>query len=158
MAIEIPLTQGKTMLVDEADIPFVNRYKWSASQDHGSHRWYAMAYFPAPGGKGRVVSFHRLVLSFPKGEQVDHIDGNGLNNTRANLRSCSRRQNRYNSRTNVDNKSGFKGVFWDKNARKYRATISKRHLGLFDNAEDAARAYDRAARELFGEFAYLNFV
>jgi len=84
-----------------------------------------------------------------------------LNNTRDNLRICTRAQNVQNQRVGTRNTSGFKGVSWQKCANKWIAYIKqgnkRRHLGLFTDVADAARAYDKAARELFGDFACLNF-
>ena len=89
---------------------------------------------------GRAVKMHRLVVNAGKGDYVDHIDGNRLNNTLSNLRICSKKQNEYNSKIRADNSSGFKGVSFDKRKDKYRAYINKDghqyHLGYFWSAED----------------------
>jgi hypothetical protein len=102
---------------------------------------------------------HRAILE--GAPQVDHIDGDGLNNQRSNLRPATQAQNMANSRKYSTNTSGFKGVGWHKAAKKWRADITfdykTRYLGLFPTAEDAARAYDSAAKSLFGVFACLNF-
>ena len=109
---------------------------------------------------GRAVKMHRLVVNAGKGDYVDHIDGNRLNNTLSNLRICSKKQNEYNSKIRADNSSGFKGVSFDKRKDKYRAYINKDghqyHLGYFWSAEDAAQAYNLMAQEFFGEYARLN--
>lgn len=104
---------------------------------------------------------HRFILDAPTGLEVDHIDKDGLNNQRDNLRIASRIQNSWNNGPNSKNKSGFKGVSFRKETKKWVAHIivngKQIYLGGFDNKVDAAKAHDKAARELEGEFAYLNF-
>ncbi|NIO86130.1 MAG: hypothetical protein GTN53_36705 [Candidatus Aminicenantes bacterium] len=99
-------------------------------------------------------------MNAPKGVLVDHIDRNGLYNRKRNLRQCSRRQNSYNRRGNSRGSSQYKGVFWHKVGRKWEARITYKgntnYLGLYENERDAARAYDEKAKELYGEYAYLN--
>ena len=100
-------------------------------------------------------------MNAPKGMVVDHIDGNGLNNRKSNLRICTKAQNVHNSRPRTNTSSKYKGVFWNKANKKWSATIHKgdkwTYIGGFDDEKEAARAYDRKAAEFFGEFAYLNF-
>ena len=149
----IPLTRGKFAIVDEADFERLNRYKWHAICIRG--KWYARR---CPGGK--PIMMHREIMNAPADKLVDHIDGNGLNNRRCNLRLCTQQQNMQNRRPLIRT-SKFKGVWYCKRTRKWVATIvldgKTIHLGRFDDEIEAARAYDRKAIELFGEFAYLNF-
>ena len=104
---------------------------------------------------------HRQILEAPKGVWVDHIDGNGLNNRKSNLRLCSATENACNRRPVPNCHSRYKGVSWHKRQKKWAVRIAKRgkgiHLGSFDDEIEAAVAYDRKAEVLFGEFAYLNF-
>jgi hypothetical protein len=104
---------------------------------------------------------HRQVTNAPKGLVVDHINHNGLDNRRANLRLCTKQQNNCNSRSFRHKTSNYKGVFKEKGSKKFRAYIrfNKKpvHIGMFELEIDAAKAYDKKAKELFGEFAYLNF-
>jgi hypothetical protein len=92
---------------------------------------------------------------------VDHINGNGLDNRKSNLRICTHQQNCENSRKRKKSFSKYKGVYWSKNAKKWVAQITidgkSKHLGYFELEEDAAAAYDKAAVKYFGEFACLNF-
>jgi plasmid maintenance system antidote protein VapI len=103
---------------------------------------------------------HRLIMNAPRGVEVDHRDGLGLNNTRANLRLATHAQNMRNCRVYRNNTSGFKGVRWDTSRNKWRAEVQcdrkVHYVGLFASAEDAALAYDKRAIELFGEFARPN--
>lgn len=155
---EIPLTQGKVALVDDDDFEWLNQSKWLAKTSFGL--WYAVNRTTV-AGKPTVVLMHRLITSAPIGMEVDHIDGDGLNNTRRNLRIVTRNQNRFNLRLRADNKSGYKGVFCDKRTGRWCAHIGfygqRKNLGYFATPEEAARAYDIAACELFGEYARLNF-
>jgi len=104
---------------------------------------------------------HRYLTNCPKGLVVDHIDGNGLNNTKANLRICTQKQNACNTPGHVGKSSKYKGVKKMKNSNKFRAAITNNrkyfHLGVFEDETEAARAYDEAARKYHKEFAYLNF-
>ena len=149
----IALTQGKFAIVDAANYEWLNQYKWTASRVGAT--WYARRQ-----SKGVTIFMHREIMQPPRHIVVDHIDHNGLHNRLTNMRLCTRRQNNYNSRT-ASGSSSYKGVSYDIAARKWRATINHQgrhyHLGLFESEIQAARAYDKKAKELFGPYAYLNF-
>jgi hypothetical protein len=106
---------------------------------------------------------HRTILGAPQGHMVDHINRDGLDNRRINLRAATRAQNACNAikRHSIRSTSQFKGVHWDKARSRWAAQIKKlgkvTNIGRFISEEDAARAYDTAAKKVYGEFARLNF-
>lgn len=155
---EIALTQGKVAQVDDADFEWLSQWKWHASKQ--GNDWYALRNI-REDGRHYLVKMHRLITDAPVGVAVDHFDGDGLNNTRDNLRLCTQQQNCCNQRMKSTNKSGFKGAHWFKWREKWRASIvvhgKQKHLGYFDSLVKAACAYDDAAREAHGEFAKVNF-
>lgn len=140
------------ILVDTED-SWVDRYKWSSSIG-------GYAFTKVGGRRGKNTSIHRLLLSPADSQEVDHINGDKLDNRRSNLRLCTRGENAHNMGPHKNrNQSGFKGV--SVRGRRFRASIYHRkvnyHLGYFDTAISAAKAYDTRAKELFGDFAWLNF-
>lgn len=160
MASEIPLPQGKVVLVDDEDYDWLNQWNWRAHRAHDADMFYVIRRTFKHEGR-RVVAMHRQILGASPGELVDHRDGNSLNNQRSNLRFCDWFQNNWNRRKGVRNSSGYKGVYWHKTNNSWAAQIvfkgHKLHLGLFPNPIEAARTYDVAAFEHYGDFAVLNF-
>jgi hypothetical protein len=157
----IPLTQGKVAIVDDDDFERLNQFKWHALRN-GPRIWYAVRLVrPDPDGPQRAVLMHRLIIGNHSG-WTDHINGDGLDNRRSNLRVCTRSQNLANSKLRSDNTSGFKGVcrFAVKRptSKKWRAKLAGQLVGNFHTKEEAAQAYNRAAKETYGEFALLNEV
>lgn len=154
----IPLTWGKVAIIDDEDFEKVNKYKWYASKE--PYTFYARRRF-SQDGKRHNESMHRYLLNVKSNQDVDHINHNGLDNCRKNLRTCTRSQNNGNARKFVKSSSKFKGVTWDKSKRKWQAQITHNrtniNLGRFSDEVLAAKAYDGKARELFGDFAFLNF-
>lgn len=110
---------------------------------------------------GKMILLHRLIMKAPRDKQVDHINGNGLDNRKVNLRLCTRSQNAANTNKYVRNKSGYKGVSWDKSKNKWKAQITKNKKTITllrsDDPIKAANAYDTAALKYHKEFAVLNF-
>lgn len=153
----LPLSQGKHAIVDEADYEWLSQWKWCAASFNG--KWYAARMRRKP--ESGIALMHREIMGAAAGEYTDHINGDGLDNRRENLRLCSHAQNMSNSRHRSNNKSGFRGVDRPNPKGRWRAkiTVNRRsiHLGYYDAKEEAARAYDEAAIRYFGEFARPNF-
>lgn len=154
---EIPLTRGKVALVDDEDYDYLSQWKWYAYPNHGN--WYAVRgvrKFPHYW----TIRMHRVVVNAPEDMHVDHIDFDGLNNQKKNLRLCSRYENGRHMRLRKDNTTGYKGVY-PCPYNKFGATIyidgKQTYLGAFDTPEDAARSYDYFAKMYYKEFAVLNF-
>jgi len=154
----IPLTQGKFAIVDAEDYERLNRHKWCVENYHNTY--YAQRGI-IRNGKHISIRMHQEVLSIPHGTRINHRNGNHLDNRKSNLRPATRKQSSYSARPMKNCTSKYKGVCWNKSMKKWCASIKCNykpyHLGYFDNEKPAARAYDRKAIELFGEFAYLNF-
>lgn len=153
---KIPLTQGKFALVDDADYDWLMQWKWYAIRnDKGS--WYAQGYV-----YNKHVRMHRLIIKAPSGVDVDHINGDGLDNRGHNLRLCTNSQNQHNQKTRRKGTSSiYKGVSWHRSSKRWQVLINynkeRIYLGLFTNEIEAAKVYDKKAIELFGEFARTNF-
>jgi len=145
----IKLYKGQLAIVDDEDFKLANNYKWYMNK-----RGYV---------KGMIgdttKSLHRIIMGEPSGN-VDHINGNKLDNRQSNLRICNQSQNCANSKIPKNNTSGYKGVHWNKALKKWQSYIMVRrkriHLGYFYIREQAGKAYNDAAVEYFGEFARLN--
>jgi hypothetical protein len=154
---EIPLTQGQVAFVDDDMFEYLNQFKWCARKNW--RVFYARGWI-----NKKCVSMHRVILKLTDPNiKVDHIDCNGCNNQRTNLRICTTAQNCMNKRKDLNCTSPYKGVYIDKYRRisKYKTLIwddkNQHLLGYFKNEIDAAKAYDKKALEFFGEFARLNF-
>jgi len=143
----IKLTQQKYAVVSDVDFPALNRVKWSAHYD--GYNWYARRRKPGPRNQNNHLLMHRELLHCSKTQEIDHKNGNGLDNRRSNLRKVTHQQN-------VRNRTGpiNKGV--SKIGNKFRARISldgeKQHIGIFDTQQQAIRAYQQRAKKYFGKF------
>jgi hypothetical protein len=153
----IPVGRTHFAIVDRADCRLVSPYRWHLLRGHNGK-----LYAHTVGS----VYMHRLIAGTPPGYETDHRNGDGLDNTRRNLRTATPSQNRANMwkpkrADGLPQSSAYKGVTWDKPRGKWRAAIQvvghSRNLGRYDLEDDAARAYDVAALAAWGEFARLNF-
>ncbi len=151
---KISLTQGKFAQIDDLDYEIVKNYKWHASKcgkvSYAAHKFYSLE-----GSK--TVYMHRMLFPLIKEGQIDHIDGNGLNNQRENLRVCTISQNKQNVGLTKSNTSGFKGVSYHKMGKKWQVKIrigkENRYLGLFNTKEEAGEVYRKASLEHHKEFS-----
>lgn len=155
MTKEIPLTRGMVALVDDEDYERVSEFKWCAQLRNGN-------FYAVRTERGKNIQMHRFLTGFISFLVVDHKNGNTLDNTRKNLRVCTSNQNKLNSKKRKDSAMKYKGIkFHKKGIKIYQAAIKMngvtKSLGYYATPEEAARAYDAKARELFGEFARCNF-
>lgn len=149
--------QGLHVKLDPEDYERVKHWAWQLHQGG-----YAMRIASAGRSRSRMVLLHRFILDAPKDFEVDHINGDKLDNRRSNLRLATRSENMRNRPKSSRSSSPYKGVRLANGGPRWRAYIGskadgQKHLGCFDSAEEAARAYDEAARELWGEYARVNF-
>lgn len=149
---EIPLTQGKVALVDDEDYGWLSKYKWTIHSNGYVKTW-----------TGEETEYmHRMVMNAVSGQEVDHIDREKLNCQKSNLRFATRSQNNANRDKRETNNCGYKGVRWEEGRKRFLARIGvdgkTYNLGRYKSAIDAAKAYNKAALEIFGEFAKLNDV
>jgi hypothetical protein len=150
---------GKYALVDDEDYERAKQYKWHCCK--GGNIYYAARNMRILMYIQKKQYLHHFVMQPEKGYIIDHIDGDGLNNTRANLRQATASQNRQNRGKQGNNTSGFKGVSWDNSRNKWQVHISVKgkstYIGRYETKEMAAIAYDEAARKYHNEFAKTNF-
>lgn len=160
MTKQIYLPNGLVVLVDDEDYDRLSVYNWSIS---GTNRiGYARRARKTGLLQYKNQYMHREILGIEDPNIfIDHKDGNTLNNQKSNLRLCNQSQNLANQGKQRDNTSGYKGVSWHKNRKTWVGHVSHEnkqvHVGVFDTAIEAAKAVDKKAIELFGEFAHLNF-
>jgi hypothetical protein len=154
----IPLTRGQFAIIDAEDADRLVQYKWSVSTVGYALRFRRKSDVPG----STTVWLHREILpDVPDELEVDHINGNKLDCRRANLRPATRSENNMNKTVAHPSKSGYRGVAWHNPSRSWFARVTKQRKPVFaeffPTAEEAARAYDKAARIHFGDFARLNF-
>ena len=161
--MEIALSNGEIALIDDEDYPLVSTYRWAASRGPDG-KPYATARIQHGRGKERfytTLRMHRLIMEAERGEEIDHINMNTLDNRRANLRKATKAQNMANRNRTARSTSGWKGVHFHKGAGNWMAEIkaegTRFYLGLFDRCELAGLAYDCASRVVHGEFCRPNF-
>ena len=157
----IYLTQGQHTTVDDEDYYELNQHNWCAVWNEKSQTFYALRKEWSNGGY-TTRRMHRVIMRAKDGEQIDHKDGNGLNNQKSNLRIATATQNMRNRRKRAKGLSRYKGAAPMKGTSHWRAyiRINKKlhHLGCFPSEEEAALVYNKAAVKHFGEFASLNIL
>jgi len=157
----ISLSKGKQAIVDDEDFEELNKYKWYVLKDTKNGVLYVVRRIRV-NKKNKLIWMHREILKTPSGKMTDHINHNGLDNRKNNLRICNNSQNQRNRGICKKNKSGFIGVHWRKKAKKWCAQITKDkkviYLGLFTDKIDAAKTFDKKSLELNHDFATLNFI
>ena len=151
----IELSAGKRTRVDDSDYEWLSHWKWSYLPGG-----YAVRRDPTITPI-KLVYMHRAIIGAKDGEIVDHANGQKLDNRRSNLRLATRSNNASNQKKRSSTKAKYKGVIWRQNAQRWQGYIGTMgkwiHLGYFDSEIEAAKAYDEAARQMFGEFAKTNF-
>jgi hypothetical protein len=152
---------GRVALIDDADEDLIAGYSWYCWEEKRKvrmHGPYALAYMKKETGGWTIVRMHKLLTGWPR---TDHIDSNGLNNQRSNLRPATAQQNQFNRRPVSGTTSQYKGVSWRKDRKRWQAVLivggRRISLGCFTDETEAARAVDEAARHHHGEYARLNF-
>lgn len=152
----LPLTKGYTAIIDPEDVPLANLRSWYALESKKKGGKVRSVYAASRVGD-KIVLLHRVITNAEDGLEVDHENGNGLDNRKKNLRQATRVQNSQNMKIRADNTSGYKGVSPFTRDAKWQACIcvngKTKSLGLFDTREKAAEAYKSAAQTYYGEFA-----
>lgn len=148
---KIKLTQNQYALVDNEDFERLDKFKWHIKKQSNSS-------YAARTKNNKTLRMHRIITDCPKDMVVDHINGDGLDNRKENLRVCTRKENSMNRKLNKNNSLNYKGVRLHTPSSKYQVRLRQKHIGLFDCIHKAAKAYNKAALEMFKEFAKLNEV
>ncbi len=155
---QIKLGNGLFSLIDDRDLISVSKFNWYTSESKKGKFYVKRLESPQ-------IYLHRFLMDSPEGKQIDHINGNRLDNRKSNLRMVSQTQNNYNSIKRIGTTSKFKGVFYDKSGKRIKRWTTqgrilgkKTFLGRYLTQEEAAKTYDTFALKHYGEFAKTNFI
>ena len=155
---KIKLTQGKYALIDDKDFDNLSTMSWQVHKLGNNYYAYHCSNIK---GKTKNIKMHRYLLNYPTGMDIDHINGNGLDNRRENLRICTRSENLRNSKLRNNNTSGYKGVSWSKMRKKWIVQIrfdnKSKCLGFYSDKIRAAHIYDLVSLDYYGDYARTNF-
>jgi hypothetical protein len=160
---KIKLSKGYEAIVDAEDLPVLTKHKWHVMISADKSQVYARRSVYMGNGRTLKVYMHRQLALAERHEQVDHINGITLDNRKKNLRKCTQAENTYNTKRRTNNTSGYKGIYkkkYSSGRQVYCSSIQYNgksiHIGTFDKIDDAIKAYDKKAKELFGKFAKTN--
>ena len=149
----VTLTKGYEAIIDADDVPIVAGWNWCA--EVRPHTIYARRNDHS-NGRAKTIFLHRVIMSNPESLDIDHISGDGLDCRRSNMRTATRAENMFNMKIKPSNKSGFKGVHWNKEKGKWQARITVnykgKHLGYFADPKDGHHAYIKASAQYHGAF------
>lgn len=152
------MNHGHTAIIDNEEYAKVKNYKWYVAKDKNTY--YVQAHIVL-NDKKTTIKMHRIIMDAKRNQILDHIDGNGLNNQKINLRFCTNSENLRNAKKRNNTSSKYKGVAWNCVHKYWQANIyvngKLKSLGIYRDEYKAAKAYDRAAKKYFGEFARPNF-
>lgn len=156
--MKIPLSQGKFAEVNTGDFEKLNKFRWTLKTSKRTSVLYAKR-FAIVNGKQTTIQMHTQIMNPPKGMQVDHIDRDGLNNRRSNLRITTRAQNQQNQRKHSKGSSKYRGVTFTAYGWVARISVNNKQvsLGIWSNEIKAALAYDMACRKYHGKHGRPNF-
>ncbi len=156
---KISLSQGKNAIVDDEDFDYLNQWKWYAREDYQA--FYASRNLRMGNGKRKTISIHNILMGKKRGKVIDHINNNGLDNRKENLRFCTNRENTWNQRKKYGQSSRFKGVSWSSLKKLWivQITLNGKVIKLAEckNERKAGKIYDTYATKMFGKFALINY-
>lgn len=158
--MKLKLNNGEFALIDKEDFERVSKFNWGISKRKNYNyvvRWDFI------NGKRKAVYLHRFIMNCPKGMVVDHIFGDTFDNRKSKMRICTHQQNGFNQKTQTRKKSSiYKGVHWNERGQIWISStkLNKKYvyIGSFKKEKDAARAYNKKVKELFGVFSCLNLI
>jgi hypothetical protein len=146
-----------TVIIDDEDAEKVMSHKWNVNYSNEKQRWQRIATRAGKNDNYKTISLHEMIIGY---KHADHINRDIFDNRKINLRRASYEQNSINRGIQKNNTSGYKGVWWNGKINKWVAGIKfnhkNHHLGVFENKENAAIAYNKIAYKIFGEYAFLN--